>query len=414
MQKGADPKQPAPDMKEMQRRSDRLQKELEALQERLKALADARNNMRGNLNEALTKLEREMQRQENGLTARELEELRDYLTRLQDELKRFGGKQEDVHSETEKAPDTDLPNLEKKQEPLDRQFDNLADQLRKLLDKDKARRMKRRPEFPDEPYTPDQGEEKVRPKEEDTDDPAAKKDPNARGGEKADKKDDKKDESDEEPTYMPALGGPKPKVDPRFAKKMRPVQKKPKGDKGEPDDPQQQRDDLEGRQESHLRDADAAQKSLQSDRQSLERMLAQMARASQRGGQQQGQPQQGQEMDSEAARQLGQLMRSAEMQQAMAMLARARQAQAGQQARGQQQPMPGQTSTGNMQGAPNVPAAVDAELARLDPSARSLVLKLPPRVREELLQGMREEGPEGYRKFIDDYFKRLTEVKGPK
>jgi len=41
-------------------------------------------------------------------------------------------------------------------------------------------------------------------------------------------------------------------------------------------------------------------------------------------------------------------------------------------------------------------------------------MKMQPKLREELLQGMREEGPEGYRKFIQDYFKRLTEVKSPK
>ena len=40
-----------------------------------------------------------------------------------------------------------------------------------------------------------------------------------------------------------------------------------------------------------------------------------------------------------------------------------------------------------------------------------MLLKLPPRVREELLQGLRERGPEGYGPFIEDYFKRLTEVK---
>jgi len=39
---------------------------------------------------------------------------------------------------------------------------------------------------------------------------------------------------------------------------------------------------------------------------------------------------------------------------------------------------------------------------------------MPPRVREELLQGMKEEGPEGYRKFIQEYFKKLTEVKEAK
>ncbi len=37
---------------------------------------------------------------------------------------------------------------------------------------------------------------------------------------------------------------------------------------------------------------------------------------------------------------------------------------------------------------------------------------MQPQVREELLQGLREEGPEGYRAFIRDYFKRLTRVKG--
>ena len=39
---------------------------------------------------------------------------------------------------------------------------------------------------------------------------------------------------------------------------------------------------------------------------------------------------------------------------------------------------------------------------------------MPPRLREELLQGMREEGPEAYRKLIQEYFKRLTEVQSDK
>ena len=53
-----------------------------------------------------------------------------------------------------------------------------------------------------------------------------------------------------------------------------------------------------------------------------------------------------------------------------------------------------------------------AELADLDPATRTLILKMQPQMREELLQGLREEGPEGYRAFIRDYFKRLTQVKG--
>ena len=74
---------------------------------------------------------------------------------------------------------------------------------------------------------------------------------------------------------------------------------------------------------------------------------------------------------------------------------------------------PSQPSEGNLQGGPRNGKPLEGELAKLDPATRNVILKMPPRVREELLQGMREEGPEGYRKFIEDYFKRLTEVKSP-
>jgi hypothetical protein len=54
-----------------------------------------------------------------------------------------------------------------------------------------------------------------------------------------------------------------------------------------------------------------------------------------------------------------------------------------------------------------------ADLSKLSPAAREAVMKLSPRLREELLQGLREQGPEGYGPFIEDYFKRLTETKTP-
>ena len=53
-------------------------------------------------------------------------------------------------------------------------------------------------------------------------------------------------------------------------------------------------------------------------------------------------------------------------------------------------------------------------LEGLDLPTRTIILKMQPRIREELLQGMREEGPEGYRAFIRDYFRRLTKVQSPK
>ena len=61
--------------------------------------------------------------------------------------------------------------------------------------------------------------------------------------------------------------------------------------------------------------------------------------------------------------------------------------------------------------------AVDAILVELDDfdlSARTVIMKMQPREREDLLQGLKEEGPEGYRKFIRDYFRRLTKVQAVK
>ena len=54
---------------------------------------------------------------------------------------------------------------------------------------------------------------------------------------------------------------------------------------------------------------------------------------------------------------------------------------------------------------------LDALLCKLDPQTRAVLLQMQPKVREELLQGMKDDGPEAYRKHIQDYFRRLSEVK---
>ena len=56
------------------------------------------------------------------------------------------------------------------------------------------------------------------------------------------------------------------------------------------------------------------------------------------------------------------------------------------------------------------------DLSKLDVATRRVILKMQPKEREELLQGLREEGPKAYRGFIRDYFKKLSRAraKGPK
>ena len=43
-----------------------------------------------------------------------------------------------------------------------------------------------------------------------------------------------------------------------------------------------------------------------------------------------------------------------------------------------------------------------------DPRERAALYKLPPRIRDPLLQGMQEKGPEGYQPLIDAYFRELS------
>jgi hypothetical protein len=204
---------------------------------------------------------------------------------------------------------------------------------------------------------------------------------------------------------MPALGGPKPKVDPRFEKKQRPIARRPQGEKA---DPTARREDLQAHQEQNLQDLNQAQQSLSSDQNALEQLLQQLQQAL--NGK--GQDSKGNDADdAPAAQRLAQMMQSPAMQQAMAMAARMRQGQNSSPA--QQQANPGQGTNANLNGSV-VAGTLDAELAKLDPATRTVILKMQPRLREELLQGMREEGPEGYRKFIEDYFRRLTEVRGGK
>ena len=43
-----------------------------------------------------------------------------------------------------------------------------------------------------------------------------------------------------------------------------------------------------------------------------------------------------------------------------------------------------------------------------DPRERAKFYQLPPRLREPLLEGMQERGPEGYQPLIDAYFRELS------
>jgi hypothetical protein len=407
MSRDADGKQtPAPDLKDLKQRGDRLEKEMEGIKNRLDKLADARKAMREDLRKALEQLQRELLKETGKMTERELEQLRDFIAQMREQMKRLQDKQDELMKEASASADKQA--LQRKQEDLDKQIENMLARARKMLGD--RRRKGEKPEFPESPYTPDGKEAKVPPREEDTNEPLPTKDKdgNKKPGDKNDKKADNKDD-DEEPLFMPALGGPKEKIDPRFAKKRRPV--KPKDGKSDPKE--QERDDAADHREDQQRNLDSAQKSLESDQKSLEQALKQLEESLKAQGKSgKGQPNQG---DSEADRleqQLQEMLQSPAMRAAMAMAARMRQAKAN------GKPQPSQTARNGPQSAQGDKHGADkrtsreADLSKLDPDTRAMILKLPPsRLREELIQGMNEQGPEAYRAFIQDYFKRLTDTK---
>ena len=129
-------------------------------------------------------------------------------------------------------------------------------------------------------------------------------------------------------------------------------------------------------------------------------------------------------LSAEKAAELSQLLQSPKAQKAMQMAARLQAMQTGD---ANEQPNKSQKNPNapppplksnpkprsGLEGDNSSQFAMEAVLKELDPSTRSLILKMQPRVREELLQSLREEGPEGYQRFIRDYFKRLTKAGQP-
>lgn len=403
LQQAANPQQNDPNLGELAKASDHIQDELEALAARLKALEKARDSMDSGVDQALAQLRDEMLKQQAAGTQRGLEDLRDMLAALRERLQNFEGMQAEMLDASNVVPDMMLSDLQKRQQTLERESDPALDEARQLLAQN---RMARRPQFPD---APTMDAEEATPEEmADAEDEPSEADEQAEAGDMGD---------EDEPLLEPALGGPRPKLDPRLAEK-RPT---PMKDAQRQSPAQAQREGLADRQFHRLEELNLSQQSLGMDVASLEALMEQLQQAL--GGPEPSMPSEASSpMANENAspatdQSLANLLQSPELQEAMALAQRLRQAQnaMAQGQPGQPQKGPAHTSRGmslgNLTPTSTSGQIVEVELSKLDPQTRSLVLKMQPKLREELLQGMREQGPEGYRKFIEDYFKRLSEVK---
>ncbi|MBP87069.1 MAG: hypothetical protein CMJ64_10195 [Planctomycetaceae bacterium] len=404
MNQSAQPAQMDPKLPEAERQSDQLAQNLDDLKTRMEALADAQRMAEDDVEQALADLRADILQQDAELTGRDLADLRDFIEAMKKDLDILKGTQEELIADNENdLSDRLLEKLLEAQDDLDEEsMDKLAD-ARELQDMEALRRM-RSPNFPGRPYDPERDSYLIPPKEQDTEgdeDEKKKKD-----GEDAENEDKNEEEMEEDPElFMPVLGGPTPQMDERFKKKMRALAKKKKK-KGDSDGENEKQEKLRSRQFNRLEELDMAAQALASDEQSLEQMLDAMQAAMPDGS----------PLTPEQMAQLRQMMSGKNQQQAQAMFQRMQQMMA-QMQQGQpteaQLPTPSALSPiGNQDGVIGGVERILVDLDDLDVNARVVIMRMQPREREELLQGLREEGPEGYRQFIKDYFRRLTEVQG--
>jgi hypothetical protein len=391
MRQAGDAQKPDPDAAAIADSAQRIQQELEAMRSRMQAIAKAQQRMRDDPAAALAQLKQDLTAQNAQLTAQEIAELRNYLDRLAGQMKMLEGKETELARQTTDAMPVMLPEIEREQSHIEDDAGRLLDQSQEVMDVENSRT--KSPQRQDNaPQSPEI---------------ASKSAPNA-------------GDDDE---WMDLPGGAKPKSDPRSKKGSSPndlAAAKPQTPPNSKQSPSQQptasskqaatqseatRGQLARRQERTIQDLQTAQGQLQAPRDRMARLLEELRDALGTD-------------DAEAAKQLAKIMESSDMNHAMQLAKALRQAQPQTETAKNKQPSKETLDPRFPATASELNAAIlagfEGEFGRndVDLAAQAVMLKMQPRLREELLKGMREDGPEAYRKFIQDYFNRLTKVKG--
>jgi hypothetical protein len=447
IQKSADAKTIDPRLDKLEARADQVQQNLEALQNRLEALRAAQKNAKEDAEKALAELRREMLKQSGGLTAQELDELRKAIEAMREKLQKLAGEESDLLKVTPEAPELLLPDIANRQADLERRADKELGKVKELQRREDYQALKHKAnankpspsatnpwngdESPEMAATPeDFGNVSSLPKDNANEFQPAIADPEKPSAQKATTKPD----------------ATKNRSPQQAAEKSRHA---PGNEQPTAATPREKLSEREARKLDQLQRADA---SLAADERALNELLKQfgeLMKSERPESTEEDNPQPGEvtsaqpqtptnsepmpaEPDApgtepsspltpEQAAELAKWLQSPKTQKALQMAARLQAMQSGEESPSDQpgqrppngQPPPPNSTpkpVGLLEGDPSNPFAMEAVLRDLDPTTRSLILKMQPRVREELLQSLREEGPEGYQRFIRDYFKRLTKA----
>ena len=384
---GTQAAQTDPQLPEIEAQSDQVMETLGDLEERIAAVAKAQEISRENVEEAVAQLKEDVLRQNASIANRELMNLRDSIAEMRKELSELNETQQELIADAQK--DLSKPVFDAvmdAQGDLDAETQPVLEDAQQLLAsemladvREQAGRLEFEPALADEmpadtpPEAADAGNEQV------GSEPA--------GNEPA---------GNEPPGHVPAG-------------KQSPVNDL---------SPDPERREFQERQLEQAQELLSAEAALAADQEILEELVKSLSEQLPDAAVA--------ELTPEQAAQLQQMLNAKTTREALAMFQRLEQmlAQKGPPEKPgdpNQKPVPAQlppsaklAAIGNEAGVAGGVEAILVELGDFDLKARTVIMKMQPREREELLQGLREEGPEGYRKFIRDYFHRLTKVQTKK
>lgn len=451
MKQSASPDKAPPDLPKLAEAAGNVHDDLAQLQVQFTALARAQQQARNDAAASVEKLRETMLAQQARSATKDLGELREFIQNLRKDLQTLEATESQLQEATQTVPELMLADVEDRQDKLEATADPKLDQVKELLANPGELPPTARPARPDSPYA----------------DPALAKSPDEDGNpQPADRA------NLEKPAFQPALKSGK-KLDPpkqQLVKKpAAPSRDKPLAADSTTPEGKQKRQELGDRQELKMSQLEAAERSLGTDLETLSSLVDELASAAgekpaesaMRGDPSSPPPSakpntamaddssppsntnqpapndlpqdsagesmnstesDGREVDAAV---LAEILNSERLQEARAMAARLQasknpspvaKAQQNQPRNpgALQQPLNSAAMASQEATLPPSAANLQITLKELDLETRTLILKMQPRMREELLQGLREEGPEGYQKIIRTYFERLARVKAVK
>jgi hypothetical protein len=399
------------------------------MQDQLEAMNAARSELGQNPDAAQQQMMDALARLQAQQTAQQLSRLGDVLEAQKQNLENLAQQMGQLQQQAQAAADAQaLDQVSQQQQALDPQALDAMQRAQDLLD---AGRMAQQDAMPPAPWTPPGREMEGHPVEQDTPEENPRENLAQQGQPQGQDAAQAEQNWWDQPVDTPPDAVTLQQSE-RFADRQRPVDQPPAAAEqgqqqaaGQQQQPEaQQQGDFQQplTQNSNDQQQAAGPPAAQTPRQMLVSHQGQMQEALQQSAQglsdaqqQLGQLAQQMQAAAQSPGQLPGLMSSPEMAAAAAMAqAAAAQAQQGQpgpsgQADSMMPPTPG-PSLGPDSLQLRAGTLIVADLADLPPDRRATLYRLPAEVRQPIIRGMTEKGPDGYQPLIDAYFRSLLDA----